>query len=355
MLKTKIHTVISGVLCAFVLGSFITAVPVSAATSEILRFRQDLVITNSGTKTISTPTTPYNYNLEAVTDPDILAVSPTDRIGVSAGVKDAVVLTTESIDFGVVDCEPGEKTVTSDIEMTINVEKFETPGIYRYSLANTTTEDLRYLDICIVTEDGELCVESYSFYLSTDFRSGNFEKSVCFTDTLKVIPPEDYDIVFRFVDTNGNTLAEDITFIETVDMNDVVPEKETSAQTGFGGVRLDRAIVATGADDAYSLYEETLTRVTGRNYTVVSDEIATHGREGSWRKTEQGEQSVYTVTFRANPTPTPPGVTTTGEGMSKTVVIGCICMVAAVGIVVPVIILKASKKTDDEVEGGQKK
>lgn len=355
MLKTKIQNVVSGVVCALFLGTNILALTVNAATTEILKFKQDLIITNSGTQTVSTPTEVYNYRLSPVTDPEILAVVPADSIGISAGVEKALVLTTTEIDFGTVECKAGETSLSKDIEMTINVDEFGVPGIYRYALENTTTDDLRYLDIYIVTDNGELCVEGYAFYLASDFRSGNFEKSVSFVDTKSVTPPENYDIVFRFVDDKGNSLAEDITFIETIDVLDVVPEtsKDVSAQTGFG-VHINYSIAASGATDAYSLYEETLKRITDRNYTVISDEIAAHGKTGFWRKTEQGQQSVYTVTFKANPEPTPP-VTATGEGVSKGLAIGGICMIAGIGVILPVIILNRSKKTEDEVEGGQKK
>ena len=373
MLKTHILKAFSGTLCALFLGIGTLAVPVAAATTDSIMFRQDLIITNKGNQPVTYPAKEYTYELKAVTDKDILAIKP-DTVGVAPGVEDALKLETPTIKFAEFACEKGETTKSEDIVISTDIEKFTSAGVYRYELTNVTMSESRYLDVYVINDSNKLCISEYIFYYADTFKSVNEGKSSSFVDADDVILPDNYDIVFRFVDDKGNLLAEDITFIEAVLPTEEMPAEgegksfiisgETAnesgsnyqknpAQTGFGSV-ISYAVVATGSDDAWTLYEENLTRIMGKDYKVLSDEIADHGKTGSWRKAELGQQSIYTVTFKANPKPTPP-IPATGEGVARTFVVGVIFLVAAVGIFIPVIITKINSKTkDNKVEGGHK-
>ncbi len=98
MLKTHILKAFSGTLCALFLGIGTLAVPVAAATTDSIMFRQDLIITNKGNQPVTYPAKEYTYELKAVTDKDILAIKP-DTVGVAPGVEDALKLEAPTIKF----------------------------------------------------------------------------------------------------------------------------------------------------------------------------------------------------------------------------------------------------------------
>ena len=355
MLKTHILKAFSGTLCALFLGIGTLAVPVAAATTDSIMFRQDLIITNKGNQPVTYPAKEYTYELKAVTDKDILAIKP-DTVGVAPGVEDALKLETPTIKFAEFACEKGETTKSEDIVISTDIEKFTSAGVYRYELTNVTMSESRYLDVYVINDSNKLCISEYIFYYADTFKSVNEGKSSSFVDADDVILPEDITFIEAVLPTEEVPAeGEGKSFIisgETANESGSNYQKNP-AQTGFGSI-ISYAVVATGSDDAWTLYEENLTRITGKDYKVLSDEIADHGKTGSWRKAELGQQSIYTVTFKANPKPTPP-IPATGEGVARTFVVGVIFLVAAVGIFIPVIITKINSKTKDtKVEGGHK-
>ena len=385
-MNTQITRYITSSLCASLVGISLLPALVNAAEIDTIHFQQNLTLTNHNAQMREFDTEVYEYSLVPVTSNSILALDSDYDTAVSAGVPGGIVLDTDTLDFGTLTVGQGDTLFSDTINLDINIEEFSNPGIYRYELTNETTDDSAYLDLLVVYTNRTLSVDSFAFYDADELIDNSFIKVESFDDALTL--PDNYDIIFRFVDNQGHYLADDIQFIETQSY----AREETSGKNAAGPLF---ALTAINTNDAWNLYIETFNRLTGQNYAVVSDEIAAHGQTGTWKKSET-EASIYTVTFRYvetpvtpdpvpvvnTPTPVPvvPGpvatptvtatptpvntatptpithrdtsISQTGEEVSRMVIVAIICIVAACGFFIPMAIRlrKDTEFTSDSVE-----
>ena len=247
----------------------------------------------------------FSYTLEAE--------EPEGIDGIEKGVEGGVVLQTETLDFSLSD----GKDQTKPITMSFDITPFDHAGTYRYRLTNTTQSEYRLLDVTVLYDNGQLVLSSYHFYTASGVKDTGFVYVPAIVSS---------NIIFRFVDTSGDKIADDITFTEdhepfgaisVVDDNPVVEpmpmsfnmdepvvlEKTSTpikALASFNGPEILMAdVTATSGTDAYGMYEVTLQGLLDKGYSVVTDEIADHGNTGSWAK--QDGDNIYTVTMMSSP------------------------------------------------------
>ena len=246
----------------------------------------------------------FSYTLEAE--------EPEGIDGIEKGVEGGVVLQTETLDFSLSD---GKKQ-TKPITMSFDVTPFDHAGTYRYRLTNTSQNEYRLLDVTVLYDNGQLVLSSYHFYTANGVKDTGF---------IYVPAIVNSNIIFRFVDTDGTQIADDIVFTEShepfgqtvVDNDPVVLEplaytfdepvvvEKTNTTVVKGVARFNEPMLlmdpvnATSGSDAYGMYEVTLQGLLDKGYSVVKDEVAEHGNTGSWAK--QDGDNVYTVTMMNSP------------------------------------------------------
>ena len=229
--------------------------------------------------------------------------------GIETGIEGGCILQTGTLNFLLSEGENQTKSISIDCDTTA----FDHAGIYRYRLTNLTQNEYGLLEITILSENGQLKFTNYAFYSADGTTKIN---GFTYTTTDTPTPPSlvTSNIIFRFVDEQGNSLADDICFVEEHEQmlappimatdNGDVEEKTVSVVKGasrYGNLVAFAPVWATGYTDAYSMYEVVLAGLLNDGYTVITDEIATHGNTGNWAKSN--EDTVYTVTMASPQSP----------------------------------------------------
>lgn len=350
---------------AIVAGSMVLPVFAASLDEDQIVLEQKITVHNTNTTDVQVDTNTYTYSIEPVSDADVLGIVPFEGATVTSGLEDAVVLTTESVDFGSLLIEGGvtEYTDSADIVLEVSVENFTSAGIYRYEIVNETTDDFRYLDVYILYEDGELCLSGYNLYEGEAFSVSNMKKCDGFEDSYQadvIEEPEegDYEVIFRFVDANGNLLADDICVTErrVIASAMLAPVKNASRPSRNGSVSPVNEIVSVNTiDQALAAYEDIKAALINQDYVVTRDDVADHVEGSDWFGTSTTEPMIYYVVFgqegepldtptptptpmatatpvptdtpTSTPTPTSTGITSTGEAPSVLSHVG-LCLIA---------------------------
>ena len=346
----KAPKVIAACLCSLsLIGSL--AGGVMAAEPDIV-FKQTLTASNPNIFDYTMNSRTYEYSVTPVTDADVLSVKASD-IAVSAGAEGGLTLTTPSVAFDniVVPAQTDDYSVSKDITLDLNIDKFSAPGVYRYELSNDTTGDSRYADIYLINGLIGLEFESCIFYEADSFAAGNMNKSTSFIDTVSIDQENEtfvYTAIFRFEDEQGNTLVEDIVFTETRTQ----PAKEQLIFKAAARRDIVFNEVVDSVDSALTQYNLVLTSFKEQSYTVISDDVAAHPEGESWFGDDPATPMVYHIVLKAPvPTATPtPSSDTPKTGDSPMIFIylavGGVSVIALIGACV-IIKNKTSKSKNN--------
>lgn len=300
--------IIASVLCVI---SFLIMSPMTILSSEVLAdgstpisFNQTITVVNNDASSCVGYTLTYEYTLTPETENIENAIS---------GVEEGVSLETSTLVFTDLNTNPNQ---TKTISMTGDATKFTHPGIYRYRLTNTTTEEYRLLDVEVFNGvGGTFVINGYFFYNYDMQKVTEFSDTITFepdTPTPEIVSNPDTitcNVIFRFIDQNNQLIVDDITF-------DEVREGVITSTPGKNGInhphtRINYVLVAVNSSDAYSKYEQVLAYLIDLGYTVVDDEVAQHGNTANAWGDISGPK-VYTVHMLwsgegYDPTLIPPG------------------------------------------------
>ena len=357
MINKKAGPVISLLVCGILAGSVMGPVYADEepSSTDLMSFTQTVNVTNPNKAEKTQDLGTFSYSLTPVTDLDLLAVRSSDTVQISAGVESGLALESDSLDFSdiTVPAKTSDFSVSKDNTFEFNIDAFTIPGIYRYELDNLSTDEARIIDLYIIYDESVLTLENYNMYVLEDLEQGVLTKSFGFTNDFEM--SSDYDIVFRFEDTDDNLLAEDITFVESVGgtpmFRENKPLKAAMKAASIPGsntlsvLAVYNSIQAIGISDALSLYQETLDRILGKDYTLESDEVAEHDPETPWNKGNIDEESVYHVTFKAKSSSIIPQ---TGEPATAFIYLTMACL-SVIGLVFCCVIIK-NKRTKNTME-----
>lgn len=310
-MHTKILKYISACIIVSCLGTGIAYADTTDTTVDDgkIHFPQNVIFDTSNVETgFTTEDITYSYTLSPVTADDVLAVDAGSGGTIYSGVEDGLILDTASITIEgfTVDPESENNMKSADVLFEIDEDAFDVVGIYRY-LFTATADDYEqsvYIDVYIA--EGQ---ESILNFYDADSFLEETHKLTSFTDTISVDAvdgeTEERVVVFRFVDQNGNLVADDIQVTEEFVISEGSFEftRKTNATLKAATRNVDTIALAL------SSYETTLSAFTTQNYTVVTDEVATHRATNEpWFTDEQ--VTVYKVTLSlvqptATPTPKP--------------------------------------------------
>lgn len=273
----------AGLLAILFAGSFLTNAPAEAAEIE---FEQVLTVQNNSEGTAEGTKT-YTYTFSPVADPALLAIDTQNQIEASAGIAEGLEYDVFTLDLDYSVAAESSGVFNSNIEIPVDVSAFEEPGAYRYSLTveSLNFEDTAYFDVYIDNLGFQSCI----FYDGEDFENAEITKISGFNDSLVIESAPEYEtrtVIFRFVDTAGTLVSEDII-----------------VQNRFLKARLVDTI-----DQALTQYQSTLNSLLGRNYRVISDDVAAHTGD-SWFNPDKTPK-VYIVLLESVTTPVPGPVNT---------------------------------------------
>ena len=231
------------------------------------------------------------------------------------GVEGGVTLQTTTLTFNSTDGNEQSKPVS----LSINSSAFTSAGIYQYRLSNQY--EYCILEVTMVNNGGAILCDSYCFYDQTGVKTDK----LWYGEALIPPPIALNEISIKFVDNEGNEIADTIVFGETKGLVAEAPVVETPAEEPVGeplavepknepvvkGLQrlsanfepdiINAEVQAVSVDEAYGMYEVTLQGLLDKGYTVVTDEVAEHGKTGIWAKNDS--DTVYTVTLTNATTP----------------------------------------------------
>lgn len=269
-----------------------------------IHFPQNVIFDTSNVETgFTTEDVTYDYSLSPVTAEAILAADAGSGGTIYSGIEDGLILDTESltIESFTVDPESENNTKSADVLFEVNEDAFDAVGIYRYEFTATSDdyEQVAYIDVYIA--EGQ---EPILLFYDADTFLDEMNKLTGFTDLINVDEvdgeTEERAVVFRFVDEQGNLLADDIQVTDDFVISEVSYEFTRPMKAATRNVDT--------IDIALSTYESILNTLISQNYVVVTDEVADHrATHEPWFSEEQ--VTVYKVTMRyqltATPTPRP--------------------------------------------------
>lgn len=305
-MRVKIKAAAIGLCAAFIVPffAFCFSEPkvINAATN--MSFKQEIVVNNPSDYDATLFSKTYKYELSPVTDPAVLSSEDSDY-PVKQGIEGGLKLDKDQVTFSSEQISGNTKNKVFDQEVILNVvlEKFHTPGVYRYELVNLTLSASRYIDLFFVNDGASVSFETGVMYESNGFKDEKI-KSLGFTDYVTVSGSSEkvrYTSLIRFEDTEtGNILAEDIVFYEEVEsaLAPAVPAKMIAL----------RLSTYSSLEEALSAYRTALALLTKSGYIVVRDEVAEHNPSESWFNKDPSITNKYTVYMKQikdiTPTPT---------------------------------------------------
>lgn len=306
-----VHSFLASALALMFAGSYLY--PVSADQIDSA-FSQSVKIVNDSSQSAEFNKT-YSYSLEAVTDPEKLDIIEQGGMPVSAGVEGALSLIESEVSFSFsVDAGVGEYSETKEIPFAIDMDLFTNPGVYRYELSCDTTGDVAVLDAYILREEGSLTLGGCIFYEDGVKVNG-------FVDEYVVEEGETtlYNAIFRFIDTEGNKIADDIVLTSTVIDDPSIksdrPVKAASLPGRTLGVanRFNSGLVILYTmsydqlDSALEEYDIVKKSLLSDGYKLISDDVASHPEGESWFADDPAQTNIYYITFeKSNPSPINP-------------------------------------------------
>ena len=163
---------------------------------NVVTIRKQIIFINSDGSTVREPNITYTYTLSAVAEADLAGATVTDDDGdkgtVKAGVGDAVAVKVQTVAFADTNTSASSTAGTADektFSFTFDEEKFETPGIYRYKIVETTDVEkatvgivpaetysaVRYLDVYVMNNADDSARVIYGYVLYEDTGSITFD------------------------------------------------------------------------------------------------------------------------------------------------------------------------------------
>ena len=295
-MKKAIASLVASFVLILSCGQFVSAY--SAITN--INVEQKVLFSNSSALAAEVELDDYVYQLETVTDNNILAVD----VGCGqafAGDLNKIHLTETTFSFGDLTIPSLVENLEVDFNLNITVDNtFTTPGDYRYILRNTTTNEFYYLDLFAMNQDGGVIIGSYVFYSSSDFT--NVQEKLDYLEDKYLYEdsePTLYDLlsIFRFEDESGNIIREDINLTGVL----AVPNKPDVSRKTY---------TTDDVNVALNQYESTLQNLLSSGYIVVSDDVAAHTGD-NWFSDDPDVILIYHVVLRAGENPPPPAVVVT--------------------------------------------